>query len=366
MFGNVFNSDAFGAIAITKALNLMEPVSTEMDRWFEWEPDYSTLPDVAVDVERGRLYVLASVADDAPLPIAKKGQRGVYKIEIPRFGERETLLNRSLLGVRETGSREVKQIEAERDKRLRLIRNRVQHTKGWLQAKALDGKVYDGDGVLLADFHTKQDRGQIVIEIDLTTGPDVNDEFVLVKEICERVLSESNFGVTGYKLVCGRRAHQFLRTNDSVKEAMTDPLNNKFLRSDNRDGFLMADNVNVVNMTRTHAGVGFIDEGIDPQYGTAYLVPEAMGFANIVYGPSGVDDFLGNPLEFYGGSEPRKQKDGVELWGDSFMIPYFAIARGVIKLVIKGTPRVNDQLAAILAEEVLADQAIDAGDDVPA
>lgn len=368
MFGNIFTSDAFGAVAITNSLNLMETPSTEMDRWFDFGVDYSLLPTMAVDHEQSRLYVLESVADDAPLPAAKKGTRGTYDITIPRFGERETLINRSMIGVRQTGSNELKIVEAERDKKLAQIKGRAAHTLGFIKAKVLDGKIYDAAGKLLVDFFAKQDvGGQIVIDIDLTVaGLDMNEELVLVKEVCEYVMRETDFPVSGYKLVCGRRANQFIRGNDSVKEAHKDVTNVAFLRQDNRDGIMLADNVNVVNFTRTHRGVGFIDEGTDPNYGVAYLVPEAPGFFQLAFGPSGIEDFLGNPQEFYGLSKLRDERDGVTLFGETYQIAWAMMQRAIIKVRIKGVPRANDKLALLLQETEDREAAIDAGDDVPA
>jgi hypothetical protein len=368
MFGNIFTGESFGAAKITNALNMMEVPSSEMDRWFTWDEDYSLLPTIAVDHEHARLYVLESVAEGAPLPVAKKGIRGTYDITIPRFGEREALLNRSLIGVRETGGTNTIVIEGERDKRLMRIKQRILHTRGWLKAKALAGQIYDAAGRLLVDFNAKQGQGgQITIDIDLTgAGVDVNEELVLVKEVCEHVMRETDFVVTGYKLVCGRRAHRFIRANESVIEAHKDITNVAFLRQDNRDGIMLADNVNVVNFTRTQRGVGFIDEGDDPEYGVAYLVPEAAGFGQVAYGPSGLNPHLGTPNEFYGMSKPRADEDGVDLLGESYMVAWFALQRAIIKVRIKGTPRANDQIAALIAADMAREDAIDAGDDVPA
>lgn len=368
MFGNVFTSDSFGAIAITNALNLMETPSTEMDRWFNWNVDYSLLPSVAVDHEVGRMYVLDSIADDAPLPAAKRGERGTYKIDIPRFGERETLLNRSLMGVRDTGTTNLKVIEAERDKALMKIKRRAAHTLGFIKAKLMDGKIYDGSGKLLADFFVTQEQGgQIVIDLDLTVaGVDVNEELVLLKQIAQYVLNETDMSPRGWKLVCGQRANAFLRTDESVKEAMTDVTNVAFLRQDNRDGIMMASNVNIVSLDREYRGVGFINEGNDPQYGVAFLVPEIDDFFNVIFGPSGIEDFLGNPMEFYGLSKLRDARDGVEMFGETYQIAFALLQRAIIKVRIKGTPRANDKLAELIAARQARNEAIDAGDEVPA
>ena len=361
-FGHIFKGDLFGTTALTNALNLMETPASEMERWFNWNVDYSLLPDVAVDQDRGVVYVLESVAENEPLPIARTGRRGTYKIEIPRFGERETLLNRSLIGVRQTGSGDTIVIEGERDKRLANIKTRTGHTKNFLMAKSLDGKIYDGAGVLLADFFIKQENGQIVIDIDLTNAKvDMNDELVIAKQICEYVLGESEMSATGYKLITGQRANQFLRTNGSVKTALTDLSNNAFLRGDNREGFMLATNVNVVDFGfRRSRGVGFIDEGTDPTIGIAFLVPEAQGFCQLVYGPSGMEEHLGIPNEFYGSRKLLDHGYGVEMLGESYMIPWLMMHRAVIKLRIKGTPRPNDALSALVAAEFKAREGIEA------
>ncbi len=361
-FGNIFKGDLFGTTALTNALNLMETPASEMERWFNWNVDYSLLPDVAIDQERGVVYVLESTADNEPLPIARTGKRGTYKIEIPRFGERETLLNRSLLGVRQTGSADTIVIEGERDKRLANIKTRVAHTKNFLMAKSLDGKIYDGAGVLLADFFVKQENGQIIIDIDLTNAKvDVNDELVILKQIADYVLGESEIAATGYKLITGYKAGQFLRTNGSVKTAMTDITNNAFLRQDNREGYIMASNVNVVDFGfRRSRGVGFIDEGTDPTVGIAFLVPEAQNFCQLVHGPSGMEEHLGIPNEFYGSRELLKHGTGVEMLGESYMIPWLMMHRAVIKVRIKGTPRANDALSALVAAEYKAREGIQA------
>lgn len=353
-FGHIFKGDLFGVAKITNYLNFIETPSVEMRKWLNWNEDYSLLTDVAIDQERGLIYVLDSIGDTEPLPVAKEGERGTYKIEIPRFGERASLLNRSLLGVRQTGSEELIVFEAERNKRLNLIEQRLGHTEGWLMTKALEGKIYDGSGVLLADFYVKQERGQIIVDIDLTNAKvDVNDELVLIKQICEYVLGETEISATGYKLICGFKANQFLRTNASVKAAQVDAANTLFLRNDNRDGILMAGNVNIVDHgNRRHKGVGFIDEGNDPTIGIAYFVPEAQNFAQIVYGPSGMNEHLGKPNKFYGWSKPTSNDDGVNMFGESYMIPFFMHHRAIIKVRIKGVPQAaNAKLAAIVAAE---------------
>lgn len=335
--GNVFTGDHFSPLAMTKVINEMPHEPKEMGKWFNWAIDESFSTDVSIEKETGQIYVLPITPRGGVLPQAKKPSRGAVKIEIPGFGEQDVILNSSLLGLRETGSVSLMQLETEREKSLRMIQRRILLTQEFARAQALRGLLVDADGTVVQDLCAILEKQQQEITIDLTAaGTDVNDELVAAKELAEDAMI-GDFNVTGYKLVTGKRANRYLRTHGSVKDAFRDPINLVYLRKDNRDGIILADDVNVVSYGRGKVGdLIFLDEGADANYGVGYLVPEAEGFANTVYGPSDHEDFFGVPQEFYASREMLKHGKGVEIQGESFQLNYFADPSAIIRVKFKG------------------------------
>ncbi|MFH6786627.1 major capsid protein [Methylobacterium sp. MA0201] len=334
--GNILSkSAAFDTVAMTNAIVDMQFASTGLDEIFQWEVDTSLTDTVELDHESGLIYLLPSTPRNAEAPIAKRTPRGTSIIKIPGFAERDSVLNSSLLGVRETGSLTLKTLEGERNRRLQRMGMRLLHTNDHQRARALDGVLTDVDGTVLGNLYQLLGGQQRVVGWDLTNAKfDLQERLIELKRISEDFLG--GVPITGYVLLTGRNAGARLRRNKDFKIASQDAAGFLLQVRDNRKGVRIMEDIDVVDYGRARliSGVagsnGFIDDD------SAYFVPVGPGFARTIYGPSDIEEYFGNPLPFYVSKEPLKNNKGIEMLVESYVLNYFARPQSVIKVTIQG------------------------------
>jgi hypothetical protein len=332
---NILSSAPFNTIAMTNAINDMQFVSDGLGTIFEWEVDTSLTDTVSLDHESGLIYLLPSTPRNGEAPIAKRTPRSNAIVRIPGYSERDSVLNSSLMGVRETGSLNLKTLEGERDKRLQRMGARLVHTNDHQRAAALTGKIVDVNGVLLADLFQVLGGEQVKVTWDLTkAGFDLQENVIALKETSEDLLG--GIPIQRYVLLTGRNAGRRLRRNKDFKAASQDAAGFLLQVRDNRSGVRLTEDVDAISYARARlvSGVagsgGFIDDN------KAYFVPVGPGFARTIYGPSDIEEYFNNPLPFYVSKEPLKNNKGIEMLVEQYVLNYFARPQAIIELTING------------------------------
>lgn len=334
--GNILSkSAAFDTIAMTNAIVDMQFVSNGLDTIFDWEVDTSLTDMVELDHESGLIYLLPTTPRNGEAPVAKRTPRGTSIVKIPGYAERDSVLNSSIMGVRETGSITLKTLEGERNRRLLRIGQRLVHTLDHQRAQALTGKIYDCDGNLLADLFKILGGQQVKVEWDLTkSGFDLQENTVALKETSEDLLG--GVPIERYVLLTGRNAGRRLRRNKDFKIASQDAAGFLLQVRDNRPGVRLTEDVNAVSYARARLQSGVAGSGgfIDDE--KAYFVPVGPGFARTIYGPSDIEEYFGSPLPYYVSKEPLKNNKGLELLVEQYVLNYFARPQAIIEVTIKG------------------------------
>lgn len=332
---NILSSAPFDTVAMTNAIVDMQFVSDGLGQVFDWEVDTSLTDTVALDHEAGLIYLLPSTPRNGEAPIAKRNKRNNAIVTIPGYAERDSVLNSALMGVRETGTLNLKTLEGERNKRLQRMGARLIHTNDHQRAMALTGKIVDSDGVLLADLFNLLGGQQVKVTWDLTkAGFDLTENLVQLKETSEDLLG--GIPIERYVMLTGRNAGRRLRRNKDFKVAAQDAAGFLLQSRDNRKGVRMAEDIDIVSYARARLQSGVAGSGGFIHDDKAYFVPVGPGFARTIYGPSDIEEFFNNPLQFYVSKEPLKNNKGIEMLVESYVLNYFARPQSIIEVTING------------------------------
>jgi hypothetical protein len=337
-YSDIWNSDVFKAVTMTKALNKIEYTASMLEKSLDWTDDVSYTTDFGFDIEANSIYLLPITARGGQLGAAARSPRAAVKLPIPRYGESDVIINDSLLGVRETGEINWKSVESVRAQHLALTQKRIIHTSNYAMVRALDGKVVDGTtGLITCDLHVLLGTRQQVATLDFTINPasggipatpvtDKNVWFAQLKRIIEDSLGGDQDSIDKILVFCGRNFYRGLHVDPQVKAIWTDfTVKNALLRFGQSDhnvpgGFVLADNVwflDAGNMRLPGGSNGFIDDS------SAYVVPVFADHARRMYGPSTMGKYIGQVLPFYADQELLKFNRGIEYQAESIQLTYF-------------------------------------------
>lgn len=137
--------------------------------------------------------------------------------------------------------------------------------------------------------------------------------------------------VSGYKWVLTPSVYDKATTHPSIKAAFDRWQDGAFLRADNRKGFMIADDIEVVSYHNSKVGdVSFIEDG------DSFLVPNASDLFHVRFAPADTleaANTIGLPL--YEMSEPMPFGRGVDLATESNAIYYTALPRAIVRIQLK-------------------------------
>jgi hypothetical protein len=306
---DIFSGNAFGLVAMTNAVNSLPYSAGELKDILRFEDKKSPTRAVSLDKQSGQIYILNNLADNEPAPAAAEIERSNHVFELPRFGERIEFFNSSFRGLRGTGTNEQMMIEQVRNDGLELGARRLRKTQEFNRFGAVSGEWRNAKGQLLANLRTiLGDAAAAPVAWDMNaTKFDANEEITKLKETSEDYLGD--FVPDDYVLLGGRGFHRELRKHKSVKAAFSELQNLKFLRDDDREkGYVLSDDVLVRSYGREKKNNGqpFL---ADLQ---GYFVPRAAGLFIELFGPSDMEEYWGQILEFYVGKKPMDFGKGLE------------------------------------------------------
>lgn len=311
MFGNIFTGQSFGGVEMTNAIIAMPLKNRQLANLIPWKVSTSLTPLVAIDQEAGLVRVLPSTPRNGVAPLRKTNKRRTASIEIPGFSERDTILNSSLMGVRETGSNAVKTIEGERNKSLDSMDGDIEETHERQRGASLTGNIDDVDGTVLANVYDILGEEQTTVDLNLTLATkDIDDQLIEIKQLSEAKLG--GIKPERYLLLQGKNDSNKTLKLKAVKEQANNPTNVLLQRTDNRSGVRIVNDVDIV---------GYSGSYIDPD--KSYFIPIFEDCARTIYGPSEVEEYWGNVLPRYVTRELLKHGKGVEIEVWSYFIDFF-------------------------------------------
>jgi hypothetical protein len=336
MYQDIWASDAFASVSMTKSINKMQYVPDFFEKELDWDVDTSLTRTVGMDVENDRVILLPITPRGGQLTTLQRTDREAIQVPIQRWGNTESVLNEEVIGVRETGTMAPRTLQSLANKKLMLLKANCDATANWSMACALSGLVVDAvSRQVVLNLHTLLGTTPTVLNYDFSVVQKFNLYLAACKRYIEDKMGSYQLQVTRYTLMCGRNFYRALLADPSIQASYTDyqvkTATLRFLQADREipGGFVLADDVYVVD-----AGVariptydvngnviganGYIDDN------SAFLVPNAPGNARRVFGPSALGEFMGVPQPYYAAQKIREWNDGIDIRGETYQLNYFA------------------------------------------
>lgn len=318
MFPDVFNPDFFTMRALTASINELPFVPARIGEMglFTEKPVASTL--IAVEKKKGILTLVPTAERGAQGQTRKDEKRTAVALEIPHIPKTDTLLADSILGVRQMGSTDrLITVKDAIDEKLTAIQRDLEFTLEFHRMGAIQGKVYDADGVtvLLDCFTAFGEAEPAEIDFDLDNASPASGA---LRKKCNQVVRQitaalGNQPFSGVWAPCGDNFWDDLTSHPEVRATYL----NQQAASELRDKVgNVYEQFHFAGITfENYRGSGTVAIGTDKCRFVPVGVPELFQAA---FAPANHVDAVNKPgLPFYATSEPLPHGAGAELKGQT-------------------------------------------------
>lgn len=269
---DVFNNDAFSLTELTDAFNEVPNDFGKLRRMNLFPDKPVRLRTATFERRNFSLNLLPSVPWGGPASQGTTGARDLVTIHIPHYPHEDIVHAQDVYGVRAFGSTD--RLEAVQDvvnEKLQTMAAKHDITREFMSWGALNGKVLDGKGVLIADLFVEFQKQETVMDFEL----DDPDTEVITKILELKQFIELNLEGEASSSIWVPSSFDFfnaLITHPKVKDAYRTYLNGpEPMRQDLRTGFTY------MGVTfEVESGYAFTADGTKFQFvpdGTARAVP---------------------------------------------------------------------------------------------
>jgi hypothetical protein len=326
---NVFDSNAFGLVELTKAIN--QPTEGQaapdmLDTLFQEEG--VTSPAVFIERAYDALALVPAAERGGPSAITTRDRPDVIPFTTLHLPTRGTVRADEVLGLRAFGTTEQETLLNLVNQHLGKMRRRLEATLRFHRIKAVTGKILDADGTrVLLDIHSA--FGITEQHVDMALGTDTTD--VLQKVVDAKRKAEDAIGdtgaITGWLCVHGRGFGDAFRGHKDVKESYKDWQSGAMLRSDMRANFPYGG----VEFREYYGRIGGIDFlGSDD----AYLIPLGVEDLFITrFAPADYEETVGSlGIPYYARQEALPMGKGRALEAQTNPLNLCTKPRAIVRL----------------------------------
>lgn len=327
---NVFKSDIFSFTSLTTAINLLPVEPTSVDLFANFTESGVNTLTVMVEEKDGRLGIVKSAPRGSVGRSISSKKRRARSFAVPHYPTYDAILASEVQGVRQFGSSDaLETVESKlAEKRTDMLSdlNRTQNFGKW---GAIQGVLYDEDGSVIYDWFDEfgVDRNEFSIDLSDATL-NLRDEMIKGKRLLEK--ETAGYSYTKVKVPLPAAVFDRFVSHPSLKEAYDRWQDGAFLRADNRKGFMIADNIEIMSVDITDLGNGLTtipdDEG--------YMIPDAAGLLKVNFAPADTLEAANTiGLPYYMASEPMPFGKGVELAAESNFLAYCEKPRAIVRIL---------------------------------
>jgi len=326
---NIFNSDLFSFTSLTSAVNMIPEKPHQLGTWFNWNGQGVNTTSIIVEELEGRLAVIPSAARGTIGKGQANPKRKARSFVIPHYPHYDMIKATEVQGVRAFGSSsDFETVEAKLAEKYVSMRDNHDVTEEFAKAGAISGILRDADGSVIYDWHQEFKVSRNTHDIDFTdVSINLRDELISAKRKGEKAIGGTLL-YSGWKLVCTPTIFSAITSHPSVVAAYERWQDGAFLRADNRKGFMIADDIEVVSYHNNTVGdVEFITEG------ESYLVPNSQNLFQSRFAPADTVEAantIGLPL--YMMSEPMPFGRGVDLATEQNAIYYAVLPKAIVRI----------------------------------
>lgn len=235
---NVFSSNAFGLISLTRAINLVPFVPNRIEQLGIFAGEGIPTTTVTLEERNGTIALLPTVPRGGNPTKGKTDKRKVRNFTIPHIPYEDAVLPEDVQDVRSFGSSNAMEGVAEvvNNKLIRMARNH-DYTLEHLRVGALQGKIYDSDlSTVILNLFTEFGVSEQTADFAFTTTTtSVRARCMAVRRLIEASLGGQTY--TGIRALCGANWFDALINHANVTHAYANWSSNEMLRSDPRAGF---------------------------------------------------------------------------------------------------------------------------------
>ena len=227
-YNDIWSSQPFDMVSMTSSINKMEYAENFFEKELDWTVDESLTKDFGLDVEENSVRLLPVTDRAAPLTTVQRQTRLTHRLPIPRWGAEETVFTDEVIGVRETGSLNMRTLQSVSAMKQKAILANINITTAWCMTRALDGKVIDPvSKAEVFNLHQVLGTNQTVVPFDFSPAADpkysdVNLWLGAGKRWIEDNMGAYQLDITRYTLACGRNFYRALLARPDVKAMFTD------------------------------------------------------------------------------------------------------------------------------------------------
>jgi hypothetical protein len=318
---NPFSNDAFGAIALTMAINILPNRYGRLEEINLMPARPVRLRQIAIEERNGVLSLLPTAVVGAAGTVGKRGKRKIRSFIVPHIPHDDVVLPEEVQGIRAFGSEgELSALSDVLAMHLQSMRDKHAITLEHLRMGALKGVILDADGSTIYDLYSE--FGITAKTINFQLNVDTTDVKAKCLEL-KRYIEDNLRGefMTGVQVLVSAEFFDAFTGHPKVEAAYERWQQGEALRTDMRKGF-------------TFAGVEFQEyrgQATDPD-GTvrrfiadseahAFPLGTSQTFATY-FAPADFNESvntMGQPL--YAKQEPRKFERGTDLHTQSNPLP---------------------------------------------
>lgn len=238
---NILESDDFGVVALTEAINLSPVVPNEIGSLNLFREEGITTTSVAMEQMGGTLKLIPA-ASRGTMPNAKtQPKRTLRAISVPHLPLNDTILADSLQGVRSFGQDqvqgEVDAMSAVIQQRLDALRQDHETTWEYHRIGALQGKILDADGTsVLVDLFAEFSVARLTV--NWVRGNIDGLTLACMALIKSTKTEAASYPVSGIQVLCGEDFWEYLVTSTETKDAFKLFQDNAFARNQTFDAFV--------------------------------------------------------------------------------------------------------------------------------
>ena len=318
---NPFSNDAFSAIALTAAINILENRYGKLGQMNLFPNRPVRLRNIAIEEKNGILSLLPTATVGTPGTVGKHGKRKMRSFMIPHIPHDDVVLPEEVQGIRAFGSEgELAALSEVLAQHLQLMRDKHAITLEHLRMGALKGEILDADGSVIYNLFNEFGITPKTFDFELD-NPDTD-----VKQKCidlKRHMEDNLRGefMTGVHVLVSAEFFDAFTSHVKVEKAYERWQQGDFLRTDKRTGF-------------TFVGVTFEEyrgQATDPDGNVRRFIKEGEAHAfplgtsqtfTTYFAPADFNETvntLGRPL--YAKQDSRKFERGTDLHTQSNPLP---------------------------------------------
>lgn len=328
---DIFNSDAFGVVSLTNAINITpagQHVPTLLDSLFEVEGVSTT--SISIEREHDGLALVPDAPRGAPGQVVNGSRRDLIPFNTFHLPTRATILADEVQNVRAFGSEtELETVMGLVGKRLLKMRAKLEATIRFQRAGAVAGKIYDADGTSLRlDLFDRFDIAQQTHSMGLSSdATKLLTKIVEAKRKAEDAIADSGI-ISGYMAICGRGFYDALVGHKATVEAFDRFNDGQFQRIDTRATGFQFGGVEWQEFYGKVGGVDFIGAN------EAYLIPRGVaGLFLTKFAPANYMETVNTLGQmFYASQEPLPHNKGIDLEAQSNPLSICTRPQAIIKL----------------------------------